>query len=275
MDANGITMQIISYSNQPQLLPGKEAIPLTQDANDRLAAAIKAYPDRFGAFATLPWSAPEAAADELERAITGLGLNGALITGRPSAEAIFLDDKRYWPVLETAARLNVPIYIHPGFPGLNIQKDYYSGFSPLVETAFSLYGWGWHAEAGIQVIRMILSGIFDKYPNLQLIAGHWGEMVPFFLERLDMSMPKSLTKLEKNISEYFRAHVYVTPSGMFSYPQLKYVMDTIGIERILYSVDYPYIEDNGKAVAFLKNAPISQDEKEMIAYKTAERLLKQ
>lgn len=272
MDATGITMQIISYSNQPQLLPAEEAIPLTREANDRLADAIKQHPDRFGGFATLPWSNPEAAGKELERSVNALGLKGALITGRPSADAVFLDNSRYEPVLEAAAALKVPLYIHPGFPTCNLQKDYYSGFSLMVETAFSLFGWGWHAEAGILVIRMILAGVFEKYPGLHIISGHWGEMVPFFLERLDMAMPKKMTGLPQSISEYFKEHVYVTPSGMFSYPQLRYIMDTLDIDRILYSVDYPYIIEEDVA-GFLEKALISEEDKEKIAHVNAERLL--
>jgi len=273
MNINGITKQILSISNQPQLLAPEEAIPLCQKSNDRLNEAVQAHPDRFAAFAALPWSDPEAAAVELERTVTELNFKGTLIVGRPSVDAVFLDDKRYWPVLGKAAQLKVPVYVHPGFPHPDIQKDYYSGFSDLVDTSFSLYGWGWHAEAGIQLIRMILSGVFDKYPDLQLIAGHWGEMVPFYLDRLDMAMPKSITGLSKTIPEYFREHIYVTPSGMFSYPQLKYIMEVIGVDRILYSVDYPYVKQEG-AADFLINAPISDEDKEKIAHGNAEKLLK-
>jgi predicted TIM-barrel fold metal-dependent hydrolase len=272
MDAAGITMQILSYSTQPQVLAPSEAVHLTRDANDRLAEVISARPGRFGGFATLPWSDPATAAKELERAVIELKLKGVLITGRPSADAVFLDDKRYWPVLEKAAELKVPVYIHPGFPTMSLQKDYYSGFSSLVDTAFSLFGWGWHSEAGIQVIRMILAGVFEEYPDLQVISGHWGEMVPFFLERLDYSMPPSMTGLPRTISDYFRKHVYVTPSGMFNYSQLRFIMDEVGVDRILYSADYPYLPEKD-AADFLLNAPISEEEKEKIAYRNAEKLL--
>ena len=273
MDAAGVAMQIISYSNYTQWIPGNEATPLARDANDRLAAAVAAHPDRFGGFATLPWDAPEQAAKELERAVDTCHLQGALITGRPSTDAVFLDDARYTPVFEAAEQLRVPIYVHPGLPCRSLQKDYYGGFSPLVETSFSLYGWGWHAEAGIQIIRMILAGVFDKFPHLTIIAGHWGEMIPFFLDRLDMAMPKRMTGLKHEISEYFRKHVYVTPSGMFSYAQLRFTLDTVGADRILYSIDYPYINGNG-AAKFLEDAPITPEEKEKIAHANAEELLK-
>ena len=272
MDEAGIAMQIISYSNYTQWVPADEAEPLARDANDRLAAAVASHPDRFGGFATLPWSDPEKAAKELERAVASCHLQGALITGRPTTDAVFLDDSRYTPVFAVTDKLGVPIYVHPGLPCSSLQHDYYGGFNPLVETSFSLYGWGWHAEAGIQLIRMILGGVFDKFPHLKIIAGHWGEMVPFFLDRLDMAMPKQMTGLKHEISDYFKSHVYVTPSGMFSNAQLRFTLDTVGADRILYSVDYPYIKDT-KAAKFLEDAPITHDEKEKIAHLNAEKLL--
>jgi len=172
MDANGIDMQILSYSNSPQLLAGAEAVELTRNANDTLADAVNAHPDRFGGFATLPWSDPEAAAAELERAVTQLGFKGAMLTGRPGET--FLDDPRYSPVLAAAEALNVPIYTHPGVPLKRVQEAYYAGLDPSVSARLSMFGWGWHAEAGVQIIRMILAGVFDKYPRLNIIAGHWG-----------------------------------------------------------------------------------------------------
>lgn len=177
MDANGIDMQILSYSNSPQLLAGAEAVELTRNANDTLADAVNAHPDRFGGFATLPWSDPEAAAAELERAVTQLGFKGAMLTGRPGET--FLDDPRYSPVLAAAEALNVPIYTHPGVPLKRVQEAYYAGLDPSVSARLSMFGWGWHAEAGVQIIRMILAGVFDKYPRLNIIAGHWGRWFRF------------------------------------------------------------------------------------------------
>ena len=135
----------------------------------------------------------------------------------------------------------------------------------------SLHGWGWHNEAGIQVLRVLLAGRFDQFPKLQLIAGHWGEMVPFFLSRLDQSMPQVVTKLQRTITETFRQNIYVTPSGIFDTPQLKFCLDVLGADRILHAVDCPFISNAG-ALPFIENAPISEEEKEMIAYRNAERL---
>lgn len=271
MDKYGIDMQILSYSNSPQLLPADLAIPLVQAANDRLGDAIKTYPTRFGAFATLPWSDPQAAAQELERTVKQLGFSGALLTGRPGET--FLDDPKYAPVLAMAESLEVPIYVHPGVPAKVVQEKYYSGFTSDVSARLSMFGWGWHAEAGIQIVRMILAGVFDKYPKLQIIAGHWGEMVPFYLARMDDTLPKSVTGLTRSISETFVQHVYVTPSGMLNQPHFNFTLDVMGAERIIYAVDYPYLTNTG-ARAFLENAPITQAQKELIGHGNAERLFK-
>lgn len=221
----------------------------------------------------MPLSDPQAAAAELERAVKTLGFKGALIIGRPDKEAVFLDAPQYMPVLAKAGELRVPLYLHPGFPCREVQSVYYGGFNPVVTARLSSYGWGWHNEAGIQVLRLIISGAFDTVPGLTVIAGHWGEMVPFFLDRLNASLPKEITGLKRTITETFKDQVYVTPSGMFTLPHFKFILDVLGADRILYSVDYPYLP-NGGARKFLETAPISQAEKEQIAHGNARRLLR-
>lgn len=273
MDANGITMQVLSCPIQTQLLPAQEAVPVVADGNDYLAAEIAKHPDRFAGFACLPWADPEAAARELERAVTKLGYKGAVLSGRASAEEEFLDEARYRPILEAAEALQVPIYMHPAAPMKKVQKAYYAGLDDTVSARLSLFGWGWHHEAGLQIVRMILAGVFDRYPKLQLLAGHWGEMVPFFLSRLDQALPQSVTKLERTITDTFRQNVYVTPSGIFDDPQLKFCMEALGADRIIHSVDFPFI-GNEDARSFIENAPISQEDKEKIAYRNAQALLK-
>lgn len=273
MDKNGISVQILSAPVCSGLLPKSEAAQVVKTANDELAEIVKTHPDRFGAFAVLPWSDPNSAAKELERAVTKLGFKGAILAGRPTGSDAFLDDKQFAPVLEAAETLNAPIYIHPAAPKTSVQKSYYDGLGDRLSARLSLYGWGWHHEAGIQLVRMILSGVFEKYPNLQLIAGHWGEMVPFFLSRLDQALPKSVTKLTRSVTETFRENIYVTPSGIFDYPQLKFCIDTLGEDRILHSVDFPFIT-NESAKSFLENAPVSEETKQKIAYLNAEKLLK-
>lgn len=200
-----------------------------------------------------------------------MGFQGILLAGRASAGNEFLDAKQFLPVLEACESLNLPIYIHPGAPLKAVQEPYYGGLGDEVSARLSLHGWGWHNEAGIQVLRMILAGRFDQFPKLQLIAGHWGEMVPFFLSRIDQSMPQFVTKLERTVTETFKQNVYITPSGIFDYPQLKFCVETVGADRIIHSVDCPFIS-NGGAKPFIENAPISETEKELIAYRNAERL---
>lgn len=270
MDKHWITMQILSAPSKSQLLPASEAPGIVSETNDYIADVVKRHPDRYGAFALLPWSNPEEAAKEAE-CVMKMGFQGILLAGRASDGSEFLDDKRFMPILESCEVLGLPIYIHPGAPLKAVQKPYYSGPGDEVSARLSLHGWGWHNEAGIQILRTILAGRFDEFPKLQLIAGHWGEMLPFFLSRLDQSMPQSVTGLNRTISETFRQNVYVTPSGIFDYPQLKFCLEVLGADRIIHSVDCPFISNAG-AKPFIENAPINDDEKKMITYRNAERL---
>ena len=270
MDANGIDMQILSYSDASQLAPAEEAADLTRAANDRLAEAVRAHPTRFAGLATLPWQDPEGATDELERAVTELGLKGALLIGRPGET--FLDDRRYEPVLARFDALRVPLYVHPGPPLPQVRDPYYGGLDKGVSARLSLFGWGWHNEAGIHVIRLMLSGAFDRHRNLQVISGHWGEMVPFYLQRMDDAMPREVTGLSRTLTDTYRQHVHVTPSGMLNLPHFRFIHEVVGINRILYAVDYPYLTNTG-ARRFLERLPVSHEDRAKIAYRNAEALL--
>lgn len=272
MDAMGIDMQVLSYpSSGIQVIPAAEAVPLARDINDRLATAIQAHPDRFAGFAALPTPDAQAAATELERAVTRLGFKGAMITGRTNDR--FLDDPSFHPILEAAAALDVPIYLHPTFPAKAVQDAYYAGFDPVISNSFATFGWGWHMETGIQALRMILGGVFDRYPNLQLILGHWGEMIPFYLARFDEALNPVTKQLQRPVADYFLQQMYTTPSGMFTLPPFMLTLQIMGADRIMYAVDYPYIETD-RARTFLEQAPISPTDKEKIAHENAERVLK-
>jgi predicted TIM-barrel fold metal-dependent hydrolase len=271
MDAQGIQMQIVSYTSPIHLVPVDRAVTMARAANDRVARASAANPDRLGGFAVLPWQHPEAAADELSRAVHELGFKGALLLGRPGKT--FLDDPRYLPVLEKLAELKVPIYLHPFNPTPQVNEQYYSGLAPEVSAEFALAGWGWHHEAGIHVLRLLLSGIFEKLPDLQLISGHWGEMVPFFLARLDFVIPPRATGFARTISQIYKDHVWVTPSGMFDLPHFEFIAKEIGADRILWSTDYPYLTMDG-AREFLLNLPVSEEDKQKMAYRNAEKLFR-
>ncbi len=271
MDLHGVDMQILSYSNVFQLAEPKEALTLTRAANDRLAAAVRAHPTRFRAFAMLPLQIPEAAAEELERMVTEHGFIGAVIQGRPGPN--FLDDSRYACVLAKLNPLEVPLFVHPGLPLPQVQQPYYGNLDPEISARLSLFGWGWHNEAGVHVLRLMLSGVFERYPRLQLISGHWGEMVPFFLQRLDDTMPLAATGFSRSLTEIYRQHVYVHPSGMMSLPHFEFTYNVLGASRILYSVDYPYVTLDGSR-DFLESLPLSQHEKEQIAFLNAESLFR-
>lgn len=271
MDTHRIDMQIVSYSSPLQLVPKEQAVELARAANDRLAAACDANPTRLRGFAVLPWQLPEAAAQELERSVKQLGFVGTLLLGRPGET--FLDDPRYEPVLAKLNELDVPLYVHPGFPLPQVQAPYYGGLEKEVSARLSLFGWGWHHEAGIQVVRMLLAGVFDRYPNLRVISGHWGEMVPFYLQRMDDMLPVEVTGLARTVTQTYRDHVYVTPSGMLNLPHFEFIHKVMGADRIVYSIDYPYLTMTG-ARAFLEQLDISQEDKEKIAYRNAEKLLR-
>lgn len=265
MDAANINMQVLSVGGFPQFAP----LEIHQQVNNQLAEAIKTHPNRFAAMATLPWAEPEQALAELERSVKGLGLCGALLNGRPSDD--FLDNPRYGKLLAKFDELNVPLYLHSGIPVPAVQQAYYSGFDDEVTARLSMFGWGWHNEAGIHLLRLMLSGAFDRYPNLQVISGHWGEMLPFYLQRLDDSLPQAATGLKRSLIDTFKQQVFVSPSGMLTQPHSRFIYDLVGAERILFSMDYPYQTLDGVR-DFLENLPISQEEKALIAYKNAEKL---
>jgi predicted TIM-barrel fold metal-dependent hydrolase len=253
-----------------QLAPADQAVALAHAANNQLVEATAASPARLSELAALPWQDPQAAAAELDRSVTQLGLKGALLMGRRPG-ATFLDDPKYAPVLRKLNDPNVPLYAHPGYPLPAVQQAYYGGFSPEVTAQFSLPGWGWHHEAGIHVLRLILSGAFEKYPSLQVISGHWGEVVPFYLQRLDDMLPPKVTGLSQTITEPYLNHVRVTPSGMFNLPQFQFIHAVIGADRIIWSVDYPYLTLDGTR-EFIRKLPVSERDREKITHQNAEKL---
>lgn len=269
MDAHGITTQVLSCL-WAQQAPADVAPALVRAANDTAGEAVKAFPGRFAAFAALPTAAPETAARELERCVTELGFVGTLINGRTDDE--FLDAPRFDPVLAAASRLKVPVYLHPSPPPRAVSEASYEGLSPLVTARLQTAAWGWHVETAEHFIHMVLSGVFDRYPELQVILGHWGEMIPFYLDRIEDVLPQEITKLDRPFSDYFKQNAYITPSGMWNQAQLRFCVDTLGVDRIVLAVDYPFVGNKG-AVAFLKEADLTIEDKHRIAHRTAERLL--
>ncbi len=272
MDRCGIDVEVISYSNNTQWVKGSEAVTLAQNANKYLASLVREHPSRFRFFATLPWDNPVAAADEMRRTASELGAVGVLIAGRPSIDTTFLDEQRFDPVWQALTDLDLPIYIHPGFPCREVAEAYYKGFSDVVSMMLYTYGFGWHLEAGIQVVRMVLGGVFERFPALKVISGHWGELMPYYLSRFDQVLTPDLTGLAEPFSAYYRRNVWVTPSGIYDYDNMDFCIRKLGIEHLLFSADYPYIPQDG-ARQFLENAPLSEQDKEKFACGNAEKIL--
>ncbi len=272
MDRSGIDIEVLSLAGNVQWVKGNEALTLAQNANNYLASLVKEHPSRFRFFATLPWDNPQAAADEMRRTASELGSVGVLIAGRPEIDATFLDDAKYAPVWQALTELDLPIYIHPGFPFRAVSDAYYKGFSDAVSMLLYTYGFGWHLEAGIQVVRMILAGVFERFPNLKVISGHWGELMPYYLSRFDQALTQDCTKLPETFSAYYKRNIWVTPSGIYDYDNMDFCIKKLGIGHLLFSADYPYIpQDDGRP--FLENAPLTQDDKERFAYGNAAKLL--
>jgi uncharacterized protein len=270
MDAGGIDVQVLSHGapGTEQLEPA-DAVRLSRETNDYLARSIAAHPDRFAAFATLPTAAPAEAADELERTVSELGFKGALINGHVRGR--FLDDPFFWPVFERAASLEVPIYLHPTPPPAAVREAYYGGLPPQVNQTLSTAGWGWHVETGLHVLRLITGGVLDEYPGLQMIVGHMGEALPFFLARSSRVL-RQQAGLSRPLEEYMAANFHFTTSGMFTFPPLTCLLEVIGTDRVMFSVDYPY-SSNAEGRDFLVDAPISEADREKIAHGNVERLL--
>ncbi len=271
MDAGGIDLQVISHAGTTSDFEGGDIVQRVQEANDQLAAAVRKYPTRFAGFATLPMTNPEDAANELERTVRSFGFKGALINGTTNGH--FLDDPSFLPIFERAVALSVPIYLHPGFPPAPVREAYYAGpFDPSVNCDLATRSWGWHSEAGLHALRLIMSGIFDRLPTLQIIIGHMGEMIPFMLGRIDDTLTPVAKHLKRKVPEYIHENFYITTSGFFTNPPLLTALQTIGSDRIIFSVDYPY-NANERGRAFLDNAPISPDDKAKISHLNVERLL--
>jgi len=272
MDAAGIDVQVLSLTAPGvEQMETADAVAMARDTNDYLADAVKRNPTRFAGFAALATAAPDKAAEELDSRIRKDGFKGAVINGHNRGR--YLDDKFYWPILERAQALNAPIYLHPTPPPQPVIDASYGGFAPLVTEMLAGGGFGWHVETAVHVIRLILGGVFDRFPNLQIVIGHLGEGLPFFLQRLDI-IPQTLTRLEHPVSAYLRRNIHYTLSG-FNFPAgfLDLLLELGGVERIMFSTDHPY-QAMADAHAFLHQLPVSAADKERIAHGNAEKLFK-
>jgi predicted TIM-barrel fold metal-dependent hydrolase len=273
LDAAGIDVQVISATVSGISFDSFDpatAIAIARDSNDELAEVVRAHPDRFAGFALLPLQTPEAAAAELERAVTNLGMKGALING--TTKGRFLDNPSFQPVLAEAETLDVPIYLHPAPPPPEVMAAYFTGLPAGVGDRLATAAWGWHVETGLHSLRLIGAGVFDRFPRLQIIIGHMGENLPFSLARADRQLAASATHLRRKPAEYFHDNFSITPSGYFTIPPLLCALEVVGADRIIFAVDYPFAS-NLEARAFLDAAPLSPPDREKIAHGNAERLL--
>jgi predicted TIM-barrel fold metal-dependent hydrolase len=186
---------------------------------------------------------------------------------------MFLDDPRFAPVFEVAQALDVPVYLHPTLPPKEVEEAYFGGLPGLTGFFLATAAWGWHAELGMHCLRLIVSGLFDRFPKLKIIIGHMGEDLPFSIARADAVLARETKHLQRRVSEYFQEHFYITTSGYFTVPPLLCTMQVMGADRILFSIDYPY-SPNTVGRNFLNALPVSAEDMGKISHRNAERLLK-
>ena len=280
MDDQGVDVAVLSLASPGvQNLAAADAVTAAREANDALAEVVAGNPERFQALAAIPTPVPDAAAAELERAVTQLGFRGAMLYGRTGdrlADAPEFDD-----LYAAAERLRVPLHFHPQTPVQPVLDAYYSGLGG-VGMGLATAGLGWYYDLGIQYLRMIFSGVFDRHPGLQVIAGHWGEVVLFYLDHTGIMAHNA--KLERPLADYFRQNFWVTGSGTVSERYLRWTAEVVGTDRMMYATDYPYTygtrpggypfldTSGGVGRSFLAQAPFTEEEKAAIGSGNWERL---
>ncbi len=269
MDAAGIDVQVLSHQSPgSQRMARDVAVDACRAVNDALATAIAQRLDRFAGFAMIPTVDPDAAADELQRAVEELGLKGAMIHGLSHGR--FVDEPDFWPIYARAERLGVPIYLHPALPDKTVTERYYGPYAQS-HPAFIRAAWGFGIEAGTQGVRMVLSGVFDAHPGLKVILGHLGEAIPFQLSRTDEALSRPGNR-PSDFGNVFRNNFHITTSGFFSTPALRCCIEEMGADRILFAVDWPYVK-NEDGVNWLKSTDIAERDKARIFSCNAEELL--
>jgi uncharacterized protein len=269
MDEAGIDFQVLSHT-----APGVECIvhpdatALARAANDSVLEAVSECPHRLGGFATLPISDPDAAAAELARCLDG-GMLGALVSG--GVDGRFLDDPSFDAILSVAASHRVPLYVHPGIPPEEIRRTYFSGFSDAVNRMFSTAAWGWHSETAVHVLRLVLAGVFDRHPDLQVVIGHMGEMLPVMLDR-SSALLSPLSGLPRTVREYVTEQVSITIAGVYNLPAFNAAVASIGIDRVMFSTDYPY-GPSAPAMQFARTVPLAPADRRRFMGENAAGLL--
>jgi len=273
MDATGVDVQLLSLTS-PGVNPlgTDEARALSVSANDEVAEAVRWHPTRFAALAAFAPQDPAHAAKEIERAVTKLGLKGAIFNGHTNGE--WLDDTKFWAIFEACEALDVPIYLHPTGPHRDLIK-------PMVERGLDGAVFGFGVDTALHTLRLIVAGLFDRFPKLKLVLGHLGEALPFWLYRLDFMHGASvkakryetLKPLKRPISDYMRDNVYVTTSGMPWGPTIRYCQQVLGMDHVLYAMDYPY-QFVADEVTMQDDLDIADDDKRKFFQTNAETLFK-
>lgn len=268
MDEAGVDMAVLAMtSTGVQQFEVEDAVRIAQDGNDLLAQTIRRHPTRFAGLATIPAQDPRRAVKEMERAIRDLRLNGVMINSHTNGE--YLDEQKYWPILEAAAGLDATIYIHPRAP------------SPAMRGPYRRYQlehaiWGYAVEVGLHAVKLLMCGVLDRYPDLRIVIGHMGENIPYGLYRMDWMHAHyqfDRPKLKLTPGEYFRRNFTITTSGVNWVPALEFCIRVLGADNIMWAVDYPY-QETVEATRWLDEAPISGEDKAKIFQRNAERVFK-
>ncbi|MCJ1403080.1 hypothetical protein MMC11_006303 [Xylographa trunciseda] len=269
MDAGGVSLQVVSHG------PGVGTLDQCQSANNSLAASVKQSRSRLAGFATLPMGKPQEAAEELERCIKDLGFVGALLENH--YEGRYYDDESFWPVFEMAEKLDTVLYIHPAFPTGPLKQTFKGNYPPQTEIGLGMAGWGWHADTGLHILRLFGAGLFDRFPKLKIVIGHMGEMLPFQLDRILGGEKRLFEAMKRGLRQVWDENLWITTSGMVGLGPFACLLQTTKIDRILYSVDYPF-SSNEQGMRFLeevrKSGMVTEQQLEKIGYKNAEVLLK-
>lgn len=270
MEKGGISMQVISHA----CMPGAPSPTQCREANDQLAEACKKHRDRFAGFAVLPMSDPEECVRELERAVRQHGFVGALIDNHVNGK--YYDGPEYDRLWQEAEDLDVPIYLHPVWPSENMKQHYTGNFGEAASRSLGASGWGWHTECGLHVLRLHAAGVFDKFPKLKIVIGHFGEMLPFQLQRV-CKLSVRWEGIKRPFAEVWRENIWLTTSGVWSLDPLRCIIENTPIDHILFSVDYPF-ETNENGLKWMEELAgsgiVTNEHRQMIAYKNAEKLLK-
>jgi 5-carboxyvanillate decarboxylase len=240
MDTAGLDMMVLSLTGPGvQIFDAPTAVSVARSTNDQLAEAIRKHPTRFTGIAAIAPQNPQEAAKELERAVRKLGLKGAVINSHTHDE--YLDDKKFWDIFAAAEALDVPIYLHPQGPSRGL-------IGPLLARGLDGAIFGFGVDTGMHMLSIITSGVFDRFPKLQMMVGHMGEALPFWMYRLDYMHRATVNSkryaamqpLKRQISDYLRDNVYVTNSGVAWAPAIQFTQQVLGVDRVLYAMDYPY-----------------------------------